>query len=129
MSRYKLKASLGNLPKNKRVDVNVLIITFVEDGIHYYYAPQLDVYGYGQTETESKESFETTLHEFFRYSINKSTLHDELVRLGWKVQKKNKSLSAPGFSQLLDSNAELSDIVENRTFTKTHHNVQMPAFA
>src|SRR5438876_11696203 len=129
MANYNLKASLGSLPKNKRVDVNVLVVTFIEDSLYYYYAPQLDVYGYGQTETEAKESFEITLHEFFRYTLNKRTLHDELMRMVWKVQKKNRSVVAPGFAELLDTNPELHNIVETRPFTKTHHNVQMPAFA
>jgi hypothetical protein len=129
MSKLRLKASLGNLPKNKRVDVNVLIVAFVEDSLYYYYAPQLDVYGYGQTETEAKESFEITLHEFFRYTLNKGTLQDELKRLGWKLQKKSKIILAPDFSQLLQSSADLKDIVENRSFTKTQHLIQMPAVA
>ena len=129
MSNLRLKASLGNLPKNKRVDVNVLIVTFIEDSLFYYYAPQLDVYGYGQTETESKESFEITLHEFFRFTLNKGTLQDELKRLGWKLQKKTKAISAPDFTQLLQSSPDLKDIVENRSFTKTQHLIQMPAVA
>ena len=95
MSKLRLKASLGNLPKNNRVDVNVLIVTFVEDSLYYYYAPQLDVYGYGQTETEAKESFETTLHEFFRYTLNKRTLLNELKRLGWQLQTKTKGFLRP----------------------------------
>lgn len=129
MSKLQLKASIGNLPKNKRVDVQVLILAFVEDSLFYYYAPQLDVYGYGQTETEAKESFEITLHEFFRYTLNKGTLQSELKRLGWKMQTKTKAISAPDFSLLLQSSAELKDIVENRSFTKTHHLIQMPAVA
>ncbi|HLG40593.1 MAG TPA: hypothetical protein VI461_13035 [Chitinophagaceae bacterium] len=129
MSKLRLKASLGNLPKNKRIDVNVLIVTFVEDSLYYYYAPQLDVYGYGQTETEAKDSFEITLHEFFRYTLNKGTLQDELKRLGWKLQKKTKAILAPDFSRLLQSSTDLKDIVENRSFTKTQHLIQMPAVA
>ena len=129
MSNIQLKASLGNLPKNKRVDVNVLIVTFVEDSLYYYYAPQLDLYGYGQTETEARESFETTLHEFFRYTLNKGTLPNELKRLGWKLQKKTKAISAPDFSRLLQLSPDLKDIVENRSFTKTQHLIQIPAVA
>jgi hypothetical protein len=129
MSKLLLKASLANMPKNKHIEVNALIVTFVEDSLFYYYAPQLDVYGYGQTETEAKESFETTLHEFFRYTLNKGTLQNELKRLGWKLQTKTKVIVAPDFSQLLQLSAELKDIVENRSFTKTQHLIQMPAVA
>ena len=129
MSKLLLKASLGNLPKKRRIEVNALIVAFVEDSLYYYYAPQLDVYGYGRTETEAKESFEITLHEFFRYTLNKGTLQNELKRLGWKFQTKTKAIAAPGFSQLLQSSAELKDIVENRSFTKTQHLIQMPAVA
>ena len=129
MGKLLLKAPIGNLPKDKRIELNALIVAFVEDSVYYYYAPQLDVYGYGQTETEAKESFEITLHEFFRYTLNKGTLQNELKRLGWKLRTKAKAIAAPGFSQLLQTNAELKDIVENRSFTKTQHLIQIPAVA
>lgn len=125
----RVKGKIGNLPKNKRVDLDILIVTFIEEGIYYYYAPQLDVYGYGQTETEAKESFEVTLHEFFRYTLNKATLHDELIRLGWKIKPNKKQMTAPDFSDVLRGNADFKNIVETRTFTKKLHNVQMPALA
>jgi hypothetical protein len=125
----RLKGRVGNLPKNKQVDVDILIITFVEDGLFYYYAPQLDIYGYGQTETEAKESFETTLHEFFRYTLNKGTLNNELIRLGWKIRKNKLRITAPDFSELARQNTEFQNIINTRPFTKKQHNVQMPLVA
>lgn len=62
-----------------------------EEGIHFVFAPALDLTGYGNSEEEAKRSFEVTLAEFLQYTNNKQTFYDELEHLGWSVNRKKKT--------------------------------------
>ncbi len=102
--------------KGSIVDVTVNLVQFKDTGSHVVYAPALEVYGYGRSVQEAKDSFVTCLEEFVDYTISKGTVTSELRRLGWKIKgrKNNRTFKVPDFSELLTKNERLIDIMNNR---------------
>jgi len=101
------------------------------DGIFHVFAPALDVAGYGNSESEAVQSFNLTLKEFLRYTINKGTLQDELTRLGWKMRgrKTDRKFKLPAFDELVRRNEELKQVVSTHDFQVRQETVSLPAFA
>lgn len=126
MAKVNYKANYTvNTPKDKGLlEVSVDLYQFIEDGLHYMYSPQLDLYGYGNTEKESKESFHVTIEEFFRYSINKNTLDKQLRALGWKVSK--TKWTSPDLEDILRDNENFSEILHKKEYKKTTQNIPVP---
>jgi hypothetical protein len=113
---------------NRTIEVSLSVILFREEGSVIAFCPALNVYGYGETETEAKKSFEFSLSEFFRYTLNKKTLLSELEALGWKI-KRNSKFTPPQFSVLLSKNADLKAIFNTRSFKKFDKGVIIPLAA
>lgn len=97
---------------NVRVNVGLLLLIWQEEKVSYAYAPQLDLTGYGYSETEAKESFNHQLNEFLEYTLNKNTLFKELKRLGWETNKRHKKIIAPSEDALLVDNELFRDLLE-----------------
>ena len=110
---------------NETIEVNLSVILFKEDDNVIAYCPALNVYGYGMTETEAKKSFETSLSEFFRYTLNKKTLNSELEALGWKIRRGPKFIP-PVFSTLLSKNSDFRTIFDTKAFKKIDKGVTIP---
>lgn len=110
------------------IRVQLPVILFKDGNIYVAYCPAVNVYGYGATEGEAKKSFEVSLSEFFRYTINKDTLASELEALGWKVRHGSK-YSPPEFSALLSKNADVQAIVNTKPFKKFDRGVNIPLSA
>lgn len=116
--------------KKGTVNLQVPLISFIDDNTHIFYCPALDLSGYGIDETEARASFDTVLTEFINYTINKGTLWNDLKKLGWKI-KKSKSSPAipPPMTELLENNEEFSRIFNNYPFKKINTGVNLPAYA
>lgn len=115
----------------RKVDADISLISFKEDGVVIIYAPALDLSACGTDIQDAKKSFAVALEEFFRYTVNKNTLLIELQKLGWKIKggKKSPKLSSPDFSTLLNENKTFEQIVENKEFQKFTEKVSIPQFA
>lgn len=124
-TRFKGRITKGT----KTVNVNLDIIEYQEDGTYIAFSPALDLTGYGTTLKEARESWETVLEEYFRYTLNKKTLHQDLVKRGWKVQNKKTHFTPPTFSWIVQNHKEVKDIYDNHAFRKRSTNVQIPEFA
>jgi hypothetical protein len=111
-----------------QIDVEVAIIEFKEDGLHFFYSPALDITGYGKTKTEARDSYNLTVEEFMKYTYNKQTLLKELERLGWTISKKNK-ISVPTLSSLIQNRSYLEEILTEKKFHKSDEKLTLPAFA
>ncbi|HET9058183.1 MAG TPA: hypothetical protein VFN30_15160 [Chitinophagaceae bacterium] len=118
----------GHFPEHG-VSVKLSLFTFIEENVYVVYSPALDLYGYGNDEQEARHSFETTLHEYVKYTTNKKTVEQDLKKYGWRIDKKQKTLNSPDVSTLLQKNESFREIVNNRPFKKYDMNVQIPAFA
>lgn len=113
--------------KGSKVNFNLPVITFHEDGVFFFYTPALDLTGYGKTEEEAESSFEETLGQFLDYGTNKSTLFSELKKLGWKVSKKSVS-KPPSLIDMINNNEYLAEIFEEKQYKKFHQTINLPAF-
>ncbi len=127
MQQGKLKGEKNFGTKSVKVDLQVLF--FVEDNIHYAYMPSFDLTGYGNTEKEAKDSLTVVLDEFLKYTLNKNTLFIEMQRLGWKIKSKKRPMYAPQMSDLINTNEQLKDIVNSKQYTTSNYQVNVPAFA
>lgn len=116
--------------KGKTIIVNVAVVLFEEDKRQIVYCPALDIFGYGLTEAEAKESFDICLEEFFDYTINKKTLYAVLEEMGWKIRKgARQKFTPPQFSQLLSQNQVFSDIFDHHNLTKVDRQISIPTCA
>lgn len=127
MQQGKLKGEKDFGTKTIKVELQVLL--FEEDSIHYAYMPSFDLTGYGNTEDQAKESLSVVLDEFLRYTLHKNTLLIEMQRLGWKIKSKEKPMYAPQMSDLINTNDQLKDIVNSKQYTSSNYQVNVPAFA
>ena len=114
--KLKFRGQFSN-KKGAIVEVTVDLVQFKDTGNYVVYAPALEVYGYGKTVQEAKDSFVTCLEEFVDYTIAKGTMTSELKRLGWKIKgrKKDRTFKIPNFSDLLTKNERLIDIMNERS--------------
>jgi hypothetical protein len=124
----KLKTLRGQwVSGKKQIKVNLSLIEFEEDGSRIVYCPALDVSGYGNTETEAMKSFYVSLGEFFHYTTNKKTLASELKLMGWVIRKsKNKPMTPPPMSHLLELNDNFSRIFNEHPFRKFDQAFDLP---
>ncbi|MBW8048966.1 MAG: hypothetical protein FVQ77_01225 [Cytophagales bacterium] len=67
------------------IEVEVGIIK--ERNCYVAYCPALELSGYGDTTTEAKHSFETSMKIFIEETDRKGTLEKLLLKLGWSLRK------------------------------------------
>lgn len=104
---------------NAKITVKLDVITWEEDNIFFYFSPALDIVGYGQSDSDARESFEHIMGEFVSYTHNKGTLFDELERLGWAVNKKKKRMLPPNTEDLLQDNEEYRNLMSRQDIQTT----------
>ncbi len=127
IKRNKFSANLIN-PIEGRVNVRVDIVSYIDENICYLTCPALDIIGYGNTESEARRSFETTLLEYVKYTVHKKTLKKDLLSMGWKQKGKNNFI-APSLIEILNEEPELRDLLNTIPFQKTSRSIELPAFA
>jgi hypothetical protein len=114
----------------KFIDVNIHIIVFKEGESHIVYCPALNLTGYGNTEQEASDSFNTVLDEYFIYTNNKNSLGKDLEKMGWKIKKSlKKPATPPAMSYMLLNNVDFKNIFDNYDFKKVNTSVSIPAFS
>lgn len=128
MSNLKFSGNLANGRDGIKTELS--LIYFVEDETHIIFSPALDLSGYGNTESEAKDSFQIVLQEFITYGMNKKTLLKDLQDHGWKVKgsPKNPKIKSPDLADMLKSNQELEDIFHTKNFQKYNQDLLIPAF-
>lgn len=128
MKNLNFSGQLINHKNNLEVFVN--LFQFEEEGNTIIYSPAFDLSGYGKTEPEAKDSFQTALSEFITYTMNKNTLGRELKRLGWNVKVSDFKLRSfktrtPGLSDLIQKNTYLQEILNEKEFIKFDHTISV----
>ncbi|MBN2520510.1 MAG: hypothetical protein JXB17_08400 [Bacteroidales bacterium] len=117
----------GNWRSDKNVvKVRLPLIIFTENDNQIIYCPALEVSGYGKSEPEARESFETSLDQFLEYTIHKETLSSELKKLGWKLRGKSRPAYPPSMKHLLENNENFSHIFNEHPFRKIDEQFEIP---
>lgn len=111
------------MKKGTGIDVQLSVIFYEEDNIHYAYCAALDVLGYGNTEDEAKESFEIMIKEILTDAVTTGTLSSLLHSYGWVKNQPPKT------SDLINSNDDLAEIVNNKSYKTVLQSVHIPCVA
>jgi hypothetical protein len=123
MAKHHLEARYDG--HKHRVEISLDVITWEESGVHFHYAPALDITGYGQNANDASASFKYQLDEFVVYTLNKGTVYDELERLGWTVNKKKKRVVAPDDAEMLADNETYRNLVNMQGVNKFSTNLEL----
>ena len=117
--------------KHERVTVKLSVLEFQDGGVHIYYAPALDLSGYGKTEKEARKSFDFVMEEFMAYTLKKGTLHKELRRLGWNIRSmKQHKIKVPPLEKLAENNEQISQLLNHTPNLKiSQQTAEIPVFA
>jgi Zn-finger protein len=114
--------------KNK-IECTLPLINFEEDGCFITFCPALDLSGYGKNEMEANKSFEEVLSGYFKYTVHKKTLAEDLKKMGWTIRKNfRKNPIPPTMGKLLETNEDFNRIFNNHEFRKTNRTINIPAF-
>jgi predicted RNase H-like HicB family nuclease len=108
------------------VEVRMDLIEYEENNIYFVYSPALDLIGYGTTQQEARESWQTVLEEYFTYTLNKKTLVKDLESRGWTVKHNKKQFTPPTFSWMVLNNQQLKEVYDNHNFKKVSEPISMP---
>lgn len=111
----------GNFQK---IEIQLDMIDFVENGIFCTYAPALDLVGYGKTQEAARQSFEVVMQEYIEFTIDKKTLAADLQKHGWTVS--DNHLDPPSFTWLLENNAQVKEVYDSHDFSKRTKPVKVP---
>jgi len=110
-----------------RIKCDLALIIFKDENNIIAYCPALDLSGYGSSEEEAKKSFEITLSEYFRYTVNKRTLAEDLKKNGWTIRKNlKKKPEPPTLANLLQKNEDFSRIFNTYDFQKRSATIDIP---
>jgi hypothetical protein len=110
------------------INVNLSVFSYIDTNVFVVYAPSLEMYGYGNDETEARHSFDINLQAYFEYTINNHCLQEDLKKYGWKIADNQKAIDVPRLTDLLAKNKLLKDMVNQKSFKKYDLNIQIPAW-
>ena len=102
-----IKKENGNL----QVNLSVTVYLFKEGDSIISFCPSLDLVGSGENERSAKKSFEIVMEEYLKYCISNNTLHEDLMKHGWKENR--AVFEEPPFDVLYKKNSELRKIVSS----------------
>ncbi len=95
---------------NHKLQSNLAIFKFVDEDtkMPMYYAPSVEITGYGDTFEEAMEIFQFNMKELFNHIIRlgKSGFEAELAKLGWKTT----SIKYRYFKTYSDIKDQLNDL-------------------
>lgn len=129
MKHLEINAGFKNDKTN--IKVNIILFSFKDNATFILYSPHLEIYGYGNTEEEAKESFEICLGSFLDYTTKKNTFFQELERLGWELKrgttKKPKKLNPPSWQSLFKKNDQLEEMLNKKSIKTSTKQIAVPA--
>ena len=109
----------------KKVVFDLVVLSYLENNLNVVYAPSIDLFGYGKTESEANDSFKTTLEEFIRYTTNKGTLNKVLKQLGWEIKPRKLLFKSPPLGYMLNQNEQFNEIFNSKSFSKYNQQVEI----
>ena len=111
-----------------KINMNLGVYIFVEDGRYIAYCPALDISGYGESEAEAKQSFGEVIHQYLEYCLHKNTLVKDLKKHGWKVRSmRQKKIKSPDTETMMKMNPDFKDLIENKEYSRYMENIAIPS--
>jgi len=114
---------------NATVKMSLPVMIFREEPNYIAYIPVLDLSGYGTKEEDAFGSLKIAIDEYFKYTVSKNTLLEDLKAHGWTIRKKNKPYLAPDITDLIHKNEYLHDIVNTKQYRMDRMPVDLPQCA
>ena len=108
------------------METQIAIYSYIDENLHVIYAPSLALFGYGDDETEARQSFEITLTEYFDYQAENNTLEKDLLANNWQI--KENEFYQPSFQIMVQNDEEFSKILQ-KPYKKTNWVINLPIFA
>lgn len=109
-----------------KISVNLSALIFKEDSNFIFYAPSLDLSGYGKTEAEAKKSFEIVLKETLAFCISKNTLKKMLINQGWVFMPGTRPIyKSPSMMSKIATNDYLQNILNENSEVKVKNNLEL----
>jgi predicted RNase H-like HicB family nuclease len=75
---------------NKVFELQLSVLVFQEDKYFVAYCPSLNLSSYGNSIKDAKEAFDEAMQEYIEYGQENNTLHEDLIKNGWKVFENTK---------------------------------------
>ena len=100
-----------------KVEAQLDVFCFENDGCRICYAPALDLAGYGLDDKEAEESFQIVFNEFIGDIVRNNKVDSVLSSLGWVPKK--KSASGPEMTNILMTNKTLQGIFNSASYVKS----------
>ena len=108
----------------EKIEVQLDMIDFMDNGLYYTYAPALDIVGYGKSQNEAHESFQIVLDEYIAHTLSEKTLAADLRRHGWKISDQRPN--PPSLTWLLENNEQVKAVYDSHDFSKSTKPVKVP---
>ena len=97
---------------------------FPEDSHSIAYCPALDLSGYGADEGQAREDLAMVMEEYFEYTVEKKTLHEDLKRLGWTMA--GREMTPPNLAHMQVMNEDFNQVLNNESVKRVEMVVQIP---
>jgi len=98
------------------IETDLSLYNFKDGKSYFVYCPQLNLTGYGKTETEARKSYKIVLNSYLDFTNENQTLIEDLKNHGWKTDRKTKKMIPPAVTDLIEDNPELKEILNDRTY-------------
>lgn len=93
MIKFRMATRTGNTGLKIQMSLPVMV---TREGEYFVaYTPALDLSSYGKTREKAQENFEEAIGIFLEEMLERGTLYQELLSLGWVIDKKKKTVTPP----------------------------------
>jgi hypothetical protein len=77
------------------LELQLSVLVFQEGDYFLSYCPSLDLSSYGNSIHDAKEGFDDVMKNFIEDSVKNKTLHEDLIKHGWKINIHNAKKAEP----------------------------------
>ena len=107
------------------IKLPVSILKYQDKKLFHVYCPELNLVGYGKTETEAEKTFKIVSEEYFRYAEENGTLFADLSEFGWTGIDSPGSVTPPSWMNIYRSDEVFREIVSDYDYTKTRIEIKL----
>lgn len=90
-----------------------MVLSFIDEGVYYKYAPEVNIYGRGNTEEESEKKFESAIDTWLKDSNEDKGFFEKLLVHGWTMS--SSEFTPPSFNSMLKNHTNFLEIIEHKS--------------